>query len=110
MREVFWENNATISGVDEFVIENEGKLYMWSYGRTVGQAEGQYSLTNVTVKAGGRGEFLMAVDGPVVELNVTRLTINGKGALRTNYLRLDAVNVTVDLSGKRLWPFLFFHC
>jgi hypothetical protein len=60
---------------------------------------GQYALTNVSVKAGGRAEFLTADQGPIVELVVTRLAINGKGAVRTNYLRLTAVNVTVDLSG-----------
>ena len=100
MREVFWENNGTVSGVDEFTVENEAQLYMWSHGQTVGRPTGQYALTNVSIKAGGRAEFLTADLGPVVELIVTRLTINGKGVVRTNHLRLTAVNVSVDLSGR----------
>ena len=102
MREVFWENNGTVSGVDEFTVENQARLYMWSHGRTVGRPNGQYALTNVSVKAGGRAEFLTADSGPVVELMVTRLIINGKGVVRTNHLRLTAVNVSVDLSGRGL--------
>jgi hypothetical protein len=34
MREVFWENNGTVSGVDEFTVENQARLYMWSLGNT----------------------------------------------------------------------------
>lgn len=100
MREVFWENNGTVSGVDEFTVENQARLYIWSHGRTVGRPNGQYALTNVSVKAGGRAEFLTADSGPVVELMVTRLIINGKGVVRTNHLRLTSVNVSVDLSGR----------
>lgn len=102
MREVYFDNNGTIFGVDEFTIENEARLYLWSHGCTRGLSEGQYAVINITIKAGGKAELLSAETGQAFNLFVSSLTINGNGALRTNRLKLTAINVTVDLSGKNL--------
>lgn len=100
MREVFVENNGTIFNVEEITVENKAGLYLWSYGRTEGNPEGHYTLTNLSIKAGGHAEALTADLGPMIQLVLTRLTINGNGDLRTNRLKLNAVNITVDLSGE----------
>ena len=98
LREVWAEVNGTIEGMDDITIENEGRLYIWSYANSDGYDEGVVVATNISVKAGGRFEPLAAEKQ--MYLQVVRLIVNGNGEVRTNNLRLNATNVTVDLSGK----------
>lgn len=100
MREVWAEINGTIEGMDVIAIENEGELYIWSYANTDGYKEGEIKATNISVRAGGKFEPLMAEEQ--MNLYVTRLVVNGNGYVRTNNLRLNATNVTIDLSGNFL--------
>ena len=91
------EVNATVDGMYDVTVENEGQLYVWSYAQTKGFPPGEVHCTNISVRAGGKFEPLTAEEQ--MKLVVTRLTINGNGYVRTNSLKLEAVNVTVDLSG-----------
>lgn len=97
MREVWAEINGTIIGLDDISVENEGELYIWSYANTEGLPEGSLQLTNISVKAGGKFEPLTAEK--VINITVIRVLVNGNGYVRTNHLKLHAVNVTIDLSG-----------
>ncbi|XP_076091252.1 uncharacterized protein LOC143063127 [Mytilus galloprovincialis] len=97
MREVWAEINGTIIGLDDISVENEGELYIWSYANTEGLSEGSLQLTNISVKAGGKFEPLTAEK--VINITVVRVLVNGNGYVRTNHLKLHAVNVTIDLSG-----------
>lgn len=97
VREVWAEINGTIEGMDVIAIENEGELYIWSYANTAGYKAGEIVATNISVRAGGKFEPLTAVEQ--MQLYVTRLIVNGNGYVRTNNLRLNATNVTIDLSG-----------
>ena len=98
LREVWAEINGTIEGMDVIAIENEGELYIWSYANTNGLKEGEIQATNISVRAGGKFEPLMAEKQ--MNLYVTRLIVNGNGYVRTNNLKMNATNVTIDLSGK----------
>lgn len=104
LRDVWAEINATVSGMDEITVENNGELYVWSYARTDGYPEGEIHCTNISVRAGGKFEPLTAVQQ--IKLVVTRVVVNGNGYFRTNSLYLDAVNVTIDLSGKVLLVYI----
>ena len=98
LRDVWAELNATLSGFDDITVENDGRLFIWSFARSNGKPAGEIHCTNISVRAGGKFEPLTAVDQ--MKLVVTRLVVNGKGYVRTNKLYVKAVNVTVDLSGK----------
>lgn len=100
LREVWAEINATIEGMDVIAVENEGELYLWSYANTDGQDEGVITATNISIRAGGKFEPLSAEKQ--MNLIVARLVINGNGYVRTNSLKLNATNVTIDLSGRYL--------
>jgi hypothetical protein len=39
MREVWAEINGTIIGLDDISVENEGELYIWSYGKIYGDID-----------------------------------------------------------------------
>lgn len=108
MRDVWAELNATLIGIDEVVVENNGELYIWSYANTIGFPEGTINVTNITIRAGGKFEPLTAEKR--MRLEVVRVIVNGKGYLRTNNLELHATNVTIDLSGQEcfLSQFSFF--
>ncbi|XP_060557569.1 uncharacterized protein LOC132717977, partial [Ruditapes philippinarum] len=97
LREVWAEINGTIEGMNVIAVENEGELYIWSYANSDGYKEGQLVATNISVRAGGKFEPLTAVEQ--MNLIVTRLVVNGNGYVRTNSLKLNATNVTIDLSG-----------
>ena len=99
MREVWAEINGTIIGLEDISVENGGKLYIWSYANTEGSPEGTLELPNIAVKAGGKFEPLTTENNIVMKINVTTVTVNGNGYVRTNHLELHAVNVTIDLSG-----------
>ena len=103
MRDVWAEINATVSPVKDFTIENGGELYIWSYARTAGQPEGEIHCVNISVRAGGKFEPLTAVEQ--IKLVATKVHVNGNGYFRTNSLYLQAVNVTVDLSGRIIYHF-----
>lgn len=103
MRDVWAELNATLIGIDEVVVENNGELYIWSYANTIGFPEGTINVTNITIRAGGKFEPLTAEKR--MRLEAVRVIVNGKGYLRTNNLELHSTNVTIDLSGQEL----FFH-
>ena len=98
LREVWAEINGTIEGMNVIAVENDGELYIWSYANSDGYKEGQLVATNISVRAGGKFEPLTAVKQ--MNLVVTRLVVNGNGYVRTNNLKLNATNVTIDLSGK----------
>ena len=83
--------------MDEITVENGGELYVWSYARTEGYPVGEIHCTNISIRAGGKFEPLTAIEQ--IKLVVTRVVVNGNGYFRTNSLYLDAVNVTIDLSG-----------
>ena len=97
LRDVWVELNATVSGMDEITVENGGQLYIWSYAKTEGFPSGEFHTTNISIRAGGKFEPLTAEEQ--MRLVVTRVVVNGNGYFRTNNLYLDAVNVTIDLSG-----------
>lgn len=102
MREVWAELNGTIIGLEDISVENGGKLYIWSYANTEGSPEGTLQLPNIAVKAGGKFEPLTTANNIVMKINVTTITINGNGYVRTNHLELYAVNCTIDLSGMQI--------
>ena len=99
MRDVWAELNGTIIGLDDISVENGGKLNIWSYANTKGYPEGTLNLLNIVVKAGGKFEPLTTENNIVMKINVTTITVNGNGYVRTNYLKLYAENCTIDLSG-----------
>ena len=100
LRDVWVEINATVSGMGEITIENAGELYIWSYARTEGYPAGEFHTTNISIRAGGKFEPLTVETQ--MKLVAVRVVVNGNGYLRTNNLYLDAVNVTVDLSGMNI--------
>ena len=100
LRDVWVEINATVSGMDEITMENAGELFIWSYARTEGYPAGEFHTTNISIRAGGKFEPLTVETQ--MKLVVVRVVVNGNGYFRTNNLYLDAVNVTVDLSGMNI--------
>ena len=101
LRDVWAEINSTLSPVKDFTIENGGELYIWSYARTNGYPVGEIHCVNISVRAGGKFEPLTAIEQ--IKLVATKVHVNGNGYFRTNSLYLQAVNVTVDLSGRNTY-------
>ena len=63
---------------------------------------GEIHCVNISVRAGGKFEPLTAIEQ--IKLVATKVHVNGNGYFRTNSLYLQAVNVTVDLSGRNTYP------
>ena len=85
-------------GLDDISVENEGELFIWSYANTHGDPQGTFSVTNISVRAGGKMEPLTS---GAIQMTVVAVTVvvNGRGYIRTNDLQMNATNVTIDLSG-----------
>ena len=98
LRDVWVELYATIFGMGVITVENGSVLYVWSYAKTYGKPDGEIHCINISVRAGGK--FKPVIAETQMKLVVVRVVVNGKGYLRTNSLYLEAVNVTVDLSGE----------
>lgn len=95
------EVNGTLSHADDYTIDRNGKLYLWSGGKSVHEETGHFRFINISIRS--RGELISTGLPPGnlsrVTINVTRLVVNGGGMLTANDLRIKAVNVTVDVAG-----------
>ncbi|CAH1775844.1 unnamed protein product, partial [Owenia fusiformis] len=100
LRDVWMENNGTIKQVEDIGIENGGKMHLWSLGHKEGEPNGAYRFENISIRAGGLFEPLTADGASRMALNMTRLTVNGRGVMRCNDIHMEMENMTVDLSGE----------
>ncbi|XP_077861760.1 LOW QUALITY PROTEIN: uncharacterized protein LOC100369350 [Saccoglossus kowalevskii] len=99
MRDVWMECNGTLANVADLTVETGGFLYLWSYGSTYNQLDGVYEFGNVTIRADGKFELLTVANYSRMSLGVTLLDVKAGGYVRTNDMKLTAVNVTIDVAG-----------
>ena len=95
------EINGTLADTQDFVIDSEGELYLWSYGMSRDEPEGTFRCTNMTVRSDGKLEMLTVTNGNELTLKLTSMTVNAGGYVRTNQMHLISENVTVDVAGKK---------
>lgn len=95
------ELNGTVKdNLEDITVEDEGKLYIWSYANTENDPQGTFAVTNISVRAGGQFEPLTATElGTKMSIKAETVVVNGMGYIRTNRLQLNATNVTIDLAG-----------
>lgn len=94
------EINGTLSHADDYTIDRNGELYLWSKGNSINEKIGSFRFINISIRS--RGKLLTTrLPGSVqrVTVNVTRLIINGGGLVTCNDLRIVAGNATVDVAG-----------
>ena len=48
------EINSTLSHTTDIILENDGHLFLWSYGRTLDNEIGHFSFNNLIVQAGAK--------------------------------------------------------
>ncbi|XP_071498055.1 uncharacterized protein [Diadema antillarum] len=99
LREVWMDIKGRFNGVDEFTVDSQGQLTLWSVGHSDGQREGVYDAVNVTVRAGGEMKLLAVEEDDDITFQTGLLTIHAGGVVETNRLILNAQFVTIDASG-----------
>ena len=99
LRNVWMEVNGTISDSEEYVIDKNGALYIWSTGKTRGYSQGFYHFVNLTVRSSGKLYTTTLQGEPILTVNGTKVVVNAGGVISGNSLRIESENITVDMAG-----------
>ena len=99
LREVWMHVNGSMSDSEEYVIDRDGVLHLWSGGNSEGEKEGTFVFRNITVKARGRLYATTLRGHGKMNVKSTRMVINAGGKIVANEVHLTGVNLTVDDAG-----------
>ena len=92
--------NGTLGHVNNLTVHHGGEIYLYSGGRTEGQAASEYQFDNVHVKDNAFVHILShPVNDPGMKLQVDTLHIDGGGELRGAFMYIHALNITIDAGG-----------
>ena len=100
LREVWMYVNGSLSDSEEYVIDRDGELHLWSGGNSEGEKEGMFVFVNVTVRARGRLYATTLPGHGKMHVKSSRTVINAGGKVISNDFHLTAVNLTIDAAGK----------
>ena len=100
LREVWMHVNGSLSDSEEYVIDRDGELYLWSGGNSEGEQEGTFVFVNVSVRARGRLHAITLPGHGKMYVKCTRIMINAGGKIISNEFHLSAVNITIDAAGE----------
>jgi len=94
------EINGTLSHADDYTIDRNGELYLWSKGNSVNKQTGTFRFINITIRSRGKLETIgLPGNLHTVTIDVDKLIINGGGTLLCNDLKISASEITVDVAG-----------
>lgn len=99
LREVYMEVNGTLADSDDYTIDRNGKLFLWSGGRSLAEQPGHFRFINISIRSLGKLESTTLPGHDRVTLHVTRFVVNAGGLASVNDFRLVAVNATIDVAG-----------
>ena len=105
LREVYMEVNGTLADSDDYTIDRNGKLYLWSGGNSLGENLGHFRFVNLSIKSRGLLHTTKLPDHGPVSLHMIRFVVNAGGLASVDDFYLESVNATIDVAGTfRLIP------
>jgi hypothetical protein len=95
------EINGTLSHADDYTIDRNGELYLWSGGKSVNEDTGHFRFINISIRSRGKlvSTGFPSSNLPRVTMKLTRLVVNGGGTLSANDLKIETLNITIDVAG-----------
>ena len=99
LREVYMEVNGTLADSNDYTIDRNGKLYLWSGGNSLGESIGHFRFVNLSVKSKGLLHTTKLPNHGPVSLHMTRFVINAGGLASVDDFYLESVNATIDVAG-----------
>ena len=100
LREVWMYVNGSVSDSDEYVVDRDGQLHLWSGGNSEGEPEGTFVFINMSIRARGRLFATTLAGHGKMAVRCRRMVINAGGKFISNDVHLTADNVTVDAAGE----------
>ena len=102
LREVWMYVNGSVSDSEEYAIDRDGQLHLWSGGNSEGEPEGTFVFVNITIRARGRLIATTLAGHGKMAVHCRRMVVNAGGKFISNDVHLTAVNITIDAAGKFL--------
>ena len=99
LREVWMYVNGSVSDSEEYVVDRDGQLHLWSGGNSEGEPEGTFVFVNVSIRARGRLFATTLAGHGKMAVQCNRMVINAGGKFISNDVHLTAVNITIDAAG-----------
>lgn len=99
------EINGTLADSDDYTIDRDGKLFLWSGGNSLGEGLGHFRFINMSIKSLGLLHTTKLPGHGPVSLHMTRFVVNAGGLASVDDFFLDSENATIDVAGKFLFIF-----
>ena len=93
------EVNGTLADSDDYTIDRNGKLYLWSGGNSLGENLGHFRFVNLSIKSRGLLHTTKLPDHGPVSLHMIRFVVNAGGLASVDDFYLESVNATIDVAG-----------
>lgn len=93
------EINGTLADAHDYTIDRDGKLYLWSGGRSVNEKISHFRFYNMSIRSRGLVKTIGLPGKQRITLNMTSFIVNGGGLLDSNDVRVISVNTTIDMAG-----------
>ena len=106
LREVYMEINGTLADSDDYTIDRDGKLFLWSGGQSLGEKKGHFRFINMSIKSLGLLHTTKIQGHGPVSLHTTRFVVNAGGLASVDDFFLYSVNATIDVAGEKYVPCL----
>ena len=105
LREVYMEINGTLADSEDYTIDRDGALFLWSGGRSLGESPGHFRFINMSIRSLGKLEATTLPAHGRLTVNLTKFVVNAGGLASVNDFHLVAVNATIDVAGM-----IHIHC
>lgn len=99
LREVWMYVNGSLSDSQEYVVDKDGELHLWSGGNSEGEPEGTFVFVNISMRARGHLIATTLAGHGKMAVQCERMVINAGGKFISNDVHLTAVNITIDAAG-----------
>ena len=100
------EINGTLADSDDYTIDRDGKLFLWSGGQSLGEKQGHFRFINMSIKSLGLLHTTKIQGHGPVSLRTTRFVVNAGGLASVDDIFLYSVNATIDVAGEKYVPCL----
>jgi hypothetical protein len=91
--------NGSVSDSEEYVVDRDGQLHLWSGGNSEGKPEGTFVFVNISIRARGRLFATTLAGHGKMAVQSSRMVINAGGKFISNDVHLTAVNIIIDAAG-----------
>lgn len=99
LREVWMYVNGSVSDSQEYVVDRDGELHLWSGGNSEGEPEGTFVFVNISVRARGRMFATTLAGHGKMAVQCKRMLVNAGGKFMSNDVHLTAARIIVDAAG-----------